>query len=378
MCYNYYMETMLLGYKYKGYPTPEQAIMHNKTMGCARKYWNLALADYKASHLVNTPASYKDAYPYLREVDSLALANVQLDLKGAIDSAYSGGKGFPVFKKKRYDESYTTNNQNGTIYVANGRWLHLPKMKSNIKLQMHRPLPGKIHSVTVTRTSTREYYYSILCEVEVKSLPKAKAAVGIDLGLKSFITDSNGETCESVRAFRDNQVKLRKEQRKLSRMCNTNSGRKLDECMNYQKQRRKVAKLQAHIANIRKDILHKLSVKYVRENDVICLEDLYVKGMVKNKHLSKAISDSGWGMFSRMIEYKAIKYGRVFVKVGRFYPSTQTCSACGHRLTGDNRLGLSEREWVCPHCGTKHDRDVNAAINIRNEGLRLYKESLQP
>ena len=340
-------------------------------MGCVRKYWNLALSDYKSNGLINTPASYKNDYPYLRDVDSLALANTWVHLKTAVSHAKKGICSSPVYKKKKYDESYTTNNQNGTIYIEHGHFLHLPKMREPVRLRMHRPLPGKIHSVTVLRQSDGTYIYSILCEVETKPLSKTKNAVGIDLGIKNFITDSNGNIHESIRAYRDNEAKLRKEQRKLSLMRNANKGRKLSECHNYQKQRVKVAKLQCHIANIRKDILHKLSLAYVRENDVICVEDLYVKGVVRNKRLSKAISDNGWGMFVNMLEYKAEKYGRTLVKVGRFYPSTQTCSVCGHRLVGEKRLTLKEREWVCPKCGTHHDRDINAAINIRNEGLRL-------
>ena len=384
------MPTMLLGYQYKGEPTPEQATFHNKNMGCVRKYWNLALADYQNDKTIHTPASYKDDYSYLKEVDSLALANAQMHLKQTINSHKKGICGEPNFKKKRYEESYTTNNQKGTIYIENGRFLHLPKMKESIKLKMHRPLPGAIHSVTVTRTNVGEYIYTILCEVETSELAKTKKSVGIDLGLKSFVTDSNGVTAETVRAYRDHEAKLAKEQHKLSRMFESNVDhrvydakgnvkqivykRPLSECRNYQKQRIKVAKIHQKIANIRKDMLHKLSKAYVFENDVICLENLYVVGMKKNRHLAKAISDSGWGMFSRMLEYKSQKYGREFVKVGRYYPSTQTCSKCGYRRVGDKKLTLKEREWICPECGEHHDRDVNAAINIRNEGLRLLEE----
>lgn len=395
VCYHFVMgETILLGYVFRGYPSKEQKRSHNMTMGCNRKYWNLALSDFHDTGRIKTPASYKEEYPFLKEVDSLALANVQLDLQQTIGHFFKHICGEPNFKRKKYDESYTTTNQISksgvsSIRIKNGHYLKLPKMKKPVRLKMHRRLPGKIHSVTVSRKSSGEYYYSILCEVPKPESPKTKETVGIDFGLKSFISDSKGNSTDPTMFYRDAQKKLAREQRKLSRMERANIDhyktvnghqvpvyrRPLRECRNYQKQRRKVARLHQHIANQRKDLLHKLSLQYVRDNDVICIENLNISGMMKNRHLSKAIADAGWNTFVSFLVYKADLYGRTVVKVSRWYPSSQTCSCCGYRLIGENKLKLSDRMWKCPQCGSEHDRDINAAINIRTEGLRLLEDT---
>ena len=358
------------------------------------KYWNAALSDFRDTGDLKGPASYKSEYPFLKEVDSLALANVWTNLQQAISHYRKRICGAPNFKKKGYDESYTTYNlisKTGkpSIRIENGHFLKLPKLRKPVRLKMHRPLPGKIHSVTVSRTSSGEYYYSILCEVPKSEFPITKETVGVDFGLKSFSTDSNGNGADPSRFYRDAQKKLDREQRKLSRMLRANIDhyktvkghqvpvykRPLSECRNYQKQRRKAARLQRHIANQRKDLLHKLSAQYAKDNAVICIEDLNVSGMMKNRHLSKAIADAGWNMFAAFLNCKAEKYGHTVAKVSRWYPSTQTCSACGYRLIGSDKLKLSDRSWKCPQCGAEHDRDINAAMNIRAEGLRLLEDT---
>lgn len=388
------VDTALKGFVFRGYPSKDQMHFHNMTMGCARKYWNLALADFCETSIINSPAAYKKSYPFLKDVDSLALTSEWRFLINTIRSYKKHICGFPNFKRKKYAESYTTNNlisQTGkpSIRIENGHFLVLPKLKKPIRLKMHRHLPGKIHSVTVSRKSSGEYYYSILCEVPVSESPKAKETVGIDVGLKSFITDSNGNNVDPSRFYRNAQKKLAREQKKLSRMERANIDhykkvnghqvpvyrRPLRECRNYQKQRRKVARLHQHVANQRKDLLHKLSLQYVRDNDVICIENLNISGMMKNRHLSKAIADAGWNTFVSFLVYKADLYGRTVVKVSRWYPSSQTCSCCGYRLIGENKLKLSDRMWKCPQCGSEHDRDINAAINIRTEGLRLLEDT---
>ena len=361
-------------YKFRLSPNREQKLMFAKTFGSSRAIWNMMLADkikyyeQTGKNLKNTPAQYKKDFPWLKEVDSLALANVQLNLQKAYKSFFQSGFGFPKFKKKRYRQSYKTNNQNGTIALENSS-IKLPKV-GWVKVKDHRPISGVIKSATISMTETGNYYVSILCESEVFPLPKTGSNVGIDLGISDFAILSTGEKIGNERFLKQLSKKLAKEQKILSRraLIAKKSGKKLSESMNYQKQRLKVAKIHEKIANKRRDFLNKLSTEIIKNHDIICIEDLSSKNLMKNHRLAKAIGDVSWSEFARLLEYKADWYEKQVSKISRWYPSSQICSDCGHT---SGKKALAIREWTCDNCGSHHDRDVNASINILNEGLRL-------
>lgn len=377
------MKKIKRAYKFRIYPDLEQSRFFIKSFGCVRKAYNLMLDDREKSYeeykstgtktKYPTPAKYKEEYPYLKEVDSLALANAQLNLEKAYKNFLKNKDfGFPKYKcKSNPVQSYTTNNQN-TIYIKD-KHIKIPKLKSLVKIRMHREIKGLIKSVTISRNSINHYFVSILCEEEIAELPKANKNIGIDLGIKEFATMSDYTKVANLKFTKEYEKRLKREQRKLSRKGRLakSSNKKLSESKNYQKQKKKIAKIHNKIRNKRKDFINKLSTEIINSHDVICIEDLNIKGMLKNHKLARSISDVSWSEFGRQLEYKANWYGRIIVKVPTFYPSSKTCSKCSNVK---KELLLSERTYHCECCGLEMDRDYNASINILKKGLEILKE----
>ena len=362
-------------YKYRIYPSTEQKIFFAKCFGCVRFFYNKSLSDmneiYKSTGKFKniTPASYKEDYPFLKEVDSLALSNAQLNRNIAFKSFFSHKSGFPKFKSKRNDQSYTTNMVNGNIkFSSNNRYISVP-ICPRIRIKKHRDFIGTIKSITVSMTTDNKYYISLLVESEIKPLKESNRTIGLDLGLKDLIIDSNGHKYKNHKYLTRSQVKLAREQRKLSKMVKGSHNRN--------KQRIKVARLHKHIQNQRNDYLHKLSKKIIDENQVICIESLLVKNMMNDSKLARNISDASMSRFISMLVYKANWYGRTIVKVPKDYPSSQLCHACGYKNSITKSLNI--RKWICPKCGSIHDRDINAAKNILSKGTTiLTKDGTHP
>ena len=364
--------------KYRLEPNKEQIVLFEKTFGCCRKVWNLMLADRKEAYdkekktLLPTPARYKAEYEYLKEVDSLALANVQRDLEQAYKNFFKvKGVGFPQFKaKKTSRKTYTTNNQHGTVEIRRDKSaIRLPKA-GEVKAVLHRLPPDDwvLKSATVSRTSSGKYYCSVLFEFKGDAgfIPEPVLnAIGLDYKSDGLYMDSDGNVCGSPRCYRKAQGKLKKEQRKLRHKTRNSN--------NYEKQKNKIARVHEKISNQRKDFLHKESAAIAKRYDLVAIESLNMKDLSrKQAHNGKATLDNGWGMFTLFLEYKLRDKGGVLIKVDKWFPSSQVCHICGHKYEGTKDLHI--RRWVCPQCGTEHNRDLNAAINIREEGIRMYKE----
>ena len=363
-------------YKYRIYPNSEQKVFFAKCFGCVRFFYNKSLSDmndiYKSTGKFKniTPASYKEDYPFLKEVDSLALANAQLNRNTAFKAFFSHKSGFPKFKSKRNDQSYTTNNINGNIrFSDNGKYLLSLAKCPKLRIKKHRDFKGRIKSVTVSRTTDNKYYISLLVETEIEPLKESKSSIGLDLGLKDLIVDSNGHKYKNHKYLTKSQAKLAKEQRKLSKTVKGSHNRN--------KQRIKIARIYKKINNQRNDYLHKLSKKIIDENQIICIEDLKVKDMMNDSKLARNISDVSWSRLVSMLIYKANWYGRTIVKVPKDYPSSQLCHACGYKNSITKDLAI--RKWICPKCGSIHDRDINAARNILSKGIELLtKDGTHP
>ena len=345
-------------YKFRLYPNKQQQELINMTFGCTRFVFNRILGDaikyYEENKKtkINTPATYKSDYPFLKEVDSLALANAQLQVKVAYKNFYNGS-GFPKFRSKKNNyQSYTTNNQKGSVRIE-GSKIKLPKV-GFVKIKLHQAVQGVIKSVTISKNPSGKYYISILTQQEIAQLASIDKKLGIDLGLKNFAITSDGDIFENPKFLRKTEKQLTKAQRELSRKKKSSNNR--------YKARLKVAKLHEKIANQRKDFLHKLSTKLIRENQTIVMEDLSVKNMMKNHKLAKAISEVSWYQFRLMLDYKSKWYGREIIIAPSNYASSQLCSNCGYKNTDVKDLKI--REWKCPSCGSVHDRDINASKNL--------------
>ena len=368
------------------YPTEEQTVLINKTIGCTRFVYNQTLADCKqlyeqTQHFPSKKersanlVPLKEVHKFLKDVDSTALQQSVRDLDFALDNFFKNRNhfGFPVFKSKHnLKQAYRTPGGRRNTKVLDNKHIKLPKLGRVKTKRFNMPEVYKIFNITVERTNTGKYYASICIETEVQPLPKTGKQVGFDLGLIDLLIGSDGTRHERPKyayAFKD---KLVKEQRKLSKMrtklerVNAN----LDECKNYQKQKHKVAKLYEHISNCAKDFNHKLSRKLVEEYDFLAFENLNIEGMRKNHRLAYSISDVRWSQLLNFIQYKCQWYGKEFRQIDRFYASSKICSECGayHK---DIVNSLSVREWICPDCGTHHDRDVNAAKNILIKALSV-------
>ena len=369
---------MLKAYKYRFYPNKHQEEMIQKTFGCCRFVYNQTLAyrkekyDKEKESMNKTSCNnycnqvLKKEYEWLKEVDKFALTNAIYNMDSAYQKFFKEHAGYPKFKsKKNHKKSYTTNFTNGNIEVDfENNKIKLPKLKW-VKAKLHREFVWQIKSATISQVPSGKYYVSILVETEHTSMESTGCMVGIDLGIKDLLITSDGKKYDNQKLIKKYEDKLAKEQRKLAHKQKGSS--------NWNKQRIKVAKIHEKISNTRKDYLHKISHELVNENQVIVSEDLAVKNMVKNHNLAKSISDCGWYELTRQLDYKSDWNNRNYIKIGRFTKSSQPCSVCGYINT--ETKDLSVREWTCPQCGTVHDRDVNAAINILNEGLRILRES---
>lgn len=356
---------MLKAFKYRLYPTIAQAELINKHIGSARFVYNLALETKMVAFsgtaknltrydLQKQLPDLKDACPWLKEINAQSLQVALLNLDAAYTRFYKGQSAFPVFKKNMGAQGFGVPQ---SVKIKNSK-ICFRKFSKGILAVIHRPTEGLIKQAVITRTPAGKYFASILCETgentPVKKPIKAKSTIGIDLGIKTYLVTSEGAEIENPKVLRRVQAKLKFIQRKYAK----HKGRRT---------RKRLSALHETVNNKRSDFLHKLSTKLIRENQSIAVEDLHVKGMVKNHKLAQSVSDASWGAFIAMLEYKANWYGKNILKIGRFEPSSKTCSNC---WAINKELTLKHREWVCAGCGSVHDRDRNAAINIKNFALK--------
>jgi putative transposase len=359
-------------FKYRFYPTPEQETLLRRTIGCTRLVYNRALSErtqawyerqervgYAETSAMLTDWKKEEDLQFLNEVSSVPLQQGLRHLQGAFTNFFAGRAKYPNFKKKRNGGSAAFTK--AAFKLKDGQ-VFLAKSTEALPIRWSRQLPAGVEpsTITVKLSPSGRWSVSLLVEVEIEPLPESPNQIGIDLGITSLVALSTGEKVSNPKGFRAKRAKLRRVQKTLSR--------KQKRSNNRYKARLKVAKVHEQISDARKDFLHKLTTQLVRENQTIAVEDLAVKNMVKNHKLALAIGDASWGELVRQLEYKCDWYGRTFIKIDRWFPSSKRCGHCGHVV---EKLPLNIREWDCPKCGTKHDRDVNAAKNILAAGLAV-------
>lgn len=376
---------MLKAFKYKLYPDSAQSELLNKHFGCIRFVYNLGLETKQAAYagnkiqltcidLSNQLIDLKKECEWLKEVNSQSLQMSLRNLDNAFQNFFKGRASFPGFKKRSNKQSFQCPQHVEVDFKK--ELIYLPKFKEPIRIILHRKYKGDVKTVTISKTPTNKYFASILVDNKAelpKPVKKSNNAIGIDLGIKSFIVTSNGEKFDNPKYLRESLVRLKWMQRQLSRKKKGSNRR--DVC------RLRVAKLHEKISNQRYDFLHKVSDVITKQYDIVCMENLQVANMLKNHCLAQSINDSGWGIFETLLKYKCEWRGKQLVQIGTFEPSSKTCSNCGSM---NNELTLADREWACPSCGKLLDRDINAAINILSFGIRdsgmerTYKEDVEP
>lgn|SRR5699024_7388100 len=366
-------------FKFRIYPTREQEILIAKTIGCSRFVFNRFLGEWNDTYketgkgLTYNSCSaeltkLKKELVWLKEVDSIALQSSLKHLADSYTRFFEKQNKAPRFKSKKNDiQSYTTKGTNNNIAIV-GNKVKLPKL-GYVRFAKSREVEGRILNATIRRNPSGKYFVSILTETEVQPLEKTESSIGIDLGITDFAILSDGRKINNNKFTSRVEKKLKREQRKLSRRALNakNNGVNLLDAKNYQKQKRKVARLHEKVMNQRDDFLNKLTTEIIKNHDIVCIEDLNIKGMLCNYKLAKSISDVSWSAFVSKLEYKAKWYDKTIVKISRWFPSSQICSDCGHR---EGKKTLEMRNWICPVCQEQHDRDINASKNILAEGLR--------
>jgi len=363
------MKLVYKSYKFRLNPNAKEEILIAKHFGSCRFIFNRYLNSRKESYLtkkksINYYDNAKDLtllkknkdFEWLKEINSQSLQSSLRNLDTAYNRFFRNQARFPKFKSKYNKQSFTIPQ---SVYIKNNK-LYIPKFKDGIKINTHRKINGNICFATISKSATGKYYTSITCEVKHKPFKKTKSRVGIDTGIKNLAILSDGTIYENIKTLKPNLKKLKYEQRQLSKKKKGGSLRA--------KQKIRLAKIYERVSNTRKDYLHKVSTEIVKNHDIICIEDLSVKNMMKNHHLAQAFSDVALGIFYTMLNYKCDWNNKTIVKIDKFFPSSKTCNICNF-IKQD--LSLKDREWTCPSCNTKHDRDINASINIRNQGLKI-------